>query len=150
MPGMLDAGRLHREGVQIRVQPGDGKIPFDNARFDFVTAVCVYHHVPPPLRKALTAEVRRVLKPGGLFAIVEHNPYNPVTRLIVSRTPVDAGAILLSSAETRSLLLHERFALDEQRYFLYFPERIYRKTGQLESALCWLPLGGQYAVFARS
>src|ERR1700691_3780698 len=80
-PRMLEAGRLSAEGIPIRIQREDGEIPFDNAQFDFVTAVCVYHHVPPPLRDRLTAEVRRVLKPGGIFAIVEHNPYNPVTRL---------------------------------------------------------------------
>ena len=134
----------------MRVQPGEGKIPFDDAQFDFVTAVCVYHHVPPPLRDDLTAEVRRVLKPGGVFAIIEHNPYNPVTRLIVRRTPIDAGAILLRSAETRELLLRQKFAIDDQLYFLYLPETVYSKAGQLESALSRLPLGGQYAVFARS
>lgn len=38
-PGMLAAGRLNLEGVQMRVQPVDGRIPYDTARFDFVTAV---------------------------------------------------------------------------------------------------------------
>jgi SAM-dependent methyltransferase len=149
-PRMLDAGRLSAKGIPIRIQREDGEIPFETAQFDLVTAVCVYHHVPPLLRDHLTAEVGRVLKPGGIFAIIEHNPYNPVTRLIVRRTPVDAGAILLSSAETRGLLQRWKFAIDDELYFLFFPERIYGRAGQLESALRWLPLGGQYAVFGKS
>jgi SAM-dependent methyltransferase len=149
-PRMLEAGQLSAQGIRVRTQHANGKLPFDDAEFDFVTAVCVYHHVPPPLRADLTAEVRRVLKPGGVFAIIEHNPYNPATRLIVSRTPVDASAILLRKAETRRLLLGRNFSIDDQLYFLYFPERIYTRAEPLESALGWLPLGGQYAVFAKA
>ena len=148
--GMLDAGGLRQQGVQMRVQIAAATIPFETAQFDFVTAVCVYHHVPPPLRNALTAEVRRVLKPGGIFAIIEHNPYNPLTRLIVKRTPVDAGAVLLSSAESRQLLRDQKFDIDDRCYFLYLPERLYGKARHFEAALRWLPLGGQYAVFARA
>jgi len=89
-----------------------------------------------------------VLRPGGWFAVIEHNPYNPVTRLIVSRTPVDAGAILLRPSETRRLLRDSGFRIDAQQYFLYCPERPYRQFGGLESVLRAIPLGGQYAVFA--
>lgn len=148
--GMLEAGELRSAGIQTRVQSDGEKIPFDTAQFDVITAVCVYHHVPLALRAFLTAEVRRVLKPGGLFCIIEHNPYNPVTRLIVSRTPVDADAILLRSAEARKLLRQGGFRVDQQQYFLYFPEGIYRKIGKVESALRHVPLGGQYAVFGRA
>ncbi len=90
-PGMLSSS----QGVETRVQEDLGKIPFADAAFDFVTAVCVYHHVPPSSRLTLTREAYRVLRPQGVFAIIEHNPYNPVTRLIVSRTPVDTDALLL-------------------------------------------------------
>jgi SAM-dependent methyltransferase len=148
--GMLEAGGLRAAGIETRLQREGERIPWDDARFDVVTAVCVYHHVPPAMRDQLTAEVRRVLKPGGLFCIIEHNPWNPATRLIVSRTPVDADAILLRSAETRSLLRRGGFRVDGQEYFLYFPEGIYRKAGKLESALRHVPLGGQYAVFGRA
>jgi SAM-dependent methyltransferase len=149
-PGMLEAGRLSANGIQTRVQSDPQALPFEDASLDFITAVCVYHHVTPDLRPGLTAEVRRVLKPGGWFAIIEHNPFNPMTRLIVSRTPVDAGAILLRPSETRRLLRGAGFRIDAQQYFLYCPERQYRQFGYMESALRRVPLGGQYAVFARS
>ena len=148
--GMLGAGELASQGIETRVQDDPGRIPFEAGEFDFVTAVCVFHHVPPAARGALLLEARRVLKPGGTLAIIEHNPYNPVTRLIVSRAPVDADAILLHPSETRGLFRHAGLTIDDQRYFLYFPESVYRRLSRLESALGKVPLGGQYAVFGRS
>ena len=142
--GMLSSS----QGVETRVQENFGKIPFDDAAFDFITAVCVYHHVPPSARLALTREAYRVLRPEGVFAIIEHNPYNPVTRLIVSRTPVDADAVLLRPAEAREWMRVGGFRCDLPRYFLYFPEPLYRWTGdRLEHLLRGVPLGGQYAIF---
>lgn len=144
-PGMLRAA----QGVETRVQPNPEAIPYPDAEFDFVSAVCVYHHVPPHSRANLTAEVRRVLKPGGTFVIIEHNPYNPVTRAIVSRTPVDADAILLNAAEARRLLVSRGFSITKIEYFLYLPEKLYRKLGALEWMLANVPLGGQFAVFSQ-
>lgn len=148
--GMLQAGDLVSKGIETRVQEDPSLIPFEPTVFDFVTAVCVFHHVPPSARAALVRDARRVLKPGGTLAIIEHNPFNPITRLIVSRTPVDADAILLRPAETRRLLHQAGLTVDDQRYFLYFPEPLYRRLSKLESALAKAPLGGQYALFGCS
>jgi SAM-dependent methyltransferase len=142
--GML--GRI--TGVETRVQPDPLRIPFEDASFDLVTAVCVYHHVLPEARPALTGEIRRVIKPGGTFCMIEHNPLNPVTRRIVSRTPVDADAILLRAAEAVDLAEKTGLAPVEQAYFLYFPQALYRYMGWMEGTLAKLPLGGQYALFA--
>jgi SAM-dependent methyltransferase len=135
------------QDLDVRVQDDPGRLPFDDAHFDFVTAVCVYHHVPVAARAALTGEMRRVLRPGGVFAIIEHNPYNPATRLIVSRTPVDADAILLKPAETRALLREAGFSIGYEPYFLYLPEKLYQHAAAFENLLRHVPLGGQYAVF---
>lgn len=136
-------------GIETRVQEDPLKIPYGDAEFDLITAVCVYHHVAPASRAALTKEIGRALRPGGIFCIIEHNPFNPVTRLIVSRTPVDADAILLRAAESRALTAAAGFVPVEQDYFLYFPQAIYRYLGPLETVLSKVPLGGQYAVFSR-
>jgi SAM-dependent methyltransferase len=144
---MMRAGQLEARGIETRVQEKPDAIPFEDGEFDFVSAVCVYHHVPLKSRDQLTAEVCRVLKPGGTFAIIEHNPYNPVTQLIVKRTPVDADAVLLTAGETRHLLQSHTFSITEVEYFLYLPEKLYRKFGKLEAMLSGVPLGGQYAAF---
>ncbi len=143
-PGMLGAA----EGIEVRVQSELNKIPYEDQEFDFVSAVCVYHHVPHSARLALSQEINRVLRPGGVFAIIEHNPYNPATRLIVSRTPVDADAVLLSRRESSEVMRAVGFSRQEHQYFLFLPQFIYRHSGDvLERGLRRIPLGGQYAVF---
>jgi len=137
----------HVRGAEVRVQDPSGRLPFDSKAFDLLTAVCVYHHVPPSARPRLTNEIRRVLRPNGIACIIEHNPFNPATQLIVHRTPVDADAHLLTARTARSLFRASGFHVIGTEYFLYFPERLYRRVGHLESYLAQVPLGGQYAVF---
>lgn len=134
---------------EVRHQVGDECLPFEDSRFDFATVVCVYHHVPDEQRLALTRDVMRTLKPGGVMCIIEHNPLNPVTRLIVSRTPVDADAHLLRAGQAGSLLISAGARILESRYFLYFPQSVYRFLAPAERLLSAVPLGGQYAVFAQ-
>lgn len=137
------------DGIEVRQQDDALRIPFETERFDFITAVCVYHHVPLAARVQLTREIARVLRPGGIFCIVEHNPWNPVTRCIVSRTPVDSDAILLKASEVRRIIKDAGLSLEHQCYFLYLPAALYHSLGFLESLLGAVPLGGQYAVFGQ-
>lgn len=46
-------------------------IPFPDGTFDLVTSSLVLHHLPAYLKRAGIAEVRRVLKPGGRFAVMD-------------------------------------------------------------------------------
>lgn len=130
-------------------QPTPVELPFDDRSFDFVTAVCVMHHVHGTDRKLLANEMRRVLSPLGWCCIIEHNPWNPVTRTIVKRCPVDVDAELLTARQTRRLLETSGFVSTYQEYFLYLPERLFRTFGGFERVLSLMPLGGQYAVLAR-
>jgi SAM-dependent methyltransferase len=142
-PGMLrDCADL-----DVLVQPGPERVPFDDASIDLATAVCVYHHVEPARWAELTADIRRTLKPGGIFAIIEHNPMNPVAQLVVRRTPIDEHAVLLSARRARRLMREAGLDTIGTRYFLLLPERFYRRGARLERALERVPLGGQYAVF---
>jgi SAM-dependent methyltransferase len=134
--------------LNVRRQTENGALPFGDSSFDVVTAACVYHHLDHAERLALTAEARRVLRPGGLFVIFEHNPWNPATRLIVSRTPVDANAVLLTARETRALLSGAGLRVRKTCYYLYLPQSLYRRFSGLERFLGAIPAGGQYAVFA--
>lgn len=147
--GCDTSAAMLREGGpgHVVLQDDPRRLPFEDASFDFVTAVCVYHHVASQDRSALTHEAYRVLKPGGEFCIIEHNPLNPITRLIVARSPVDVDAHLLSHRQTRVLMEDCGFDLEETLFFMYLLESLYRRAPGLENALKWLPLGGQYAVF---
>jgi SAM-dependent methyltransferase len=143
--GMLAAAG---SGFEVRRQTSATEIPFDSGAFDLVTAVCVYHHVLPSERVKLTSEIRRVLKPGGFFVMIEHNPVNPVTRLVVSKLPVDKAAQLLSAGVAQSITSAAGLQPLRTEYFLYFPKALYQRLKALEHLLGWLPLGGQYAFYA--
>jgi SAM-dependent methyltransferase len=131
-------------------QPSLVELPFEDHSVDFVTAVCVYHHVHGEARTLLTKEIRRVLIPGGLSCIIEHNPWNPVTRNIVKRCPVDVDAELLTAPVARRLFEASGFTTSTTEYFLYFPEPIFNKLSAIEKLLYKLPFGGQYGMLCRT
>jgi SAM-dependent methyltransferase len=131
-------------------QPSPVELPFEDHSFDFVTAICVMHHVHGDDRKLLVDEIRRVLIPGGWCCIVEHNPWNPVTRSIVKRCPVDADAELLTAPQTLRLLEASGFLELRCKYFLYLPENLFHAFSAIERVLSLVPLGGQYALLARN
>jgi SAM-dependent methyltransferase len=134
-------------GLDVRLQRDPTVLPFPDASADFVTAVCVYHHVRPDARTALTSEIRRILRPGGVLGIIEHNPWNPVTRIIVNRTPVDADAILMHMPKTKSLMKDASMRIVRGEYFLYLPQDLFYRARWFESMAKHIPLGGQYVVF---
>ena len=135
--------------LDVVQQVDPDRLPYEDASVDWVTAVCVFHHIEPKDRDRLVADIHRALRPGGIFAIVEHNPLNPVTQWIVRRTPIDENAMLLTAGSSRRLLRSARLQIVATRYFLYFPERIHKRAAPLERALARVPLGGQYVVFGR-
>jgi hypothetical protein len=91
-----------------------------------------------------------VLAPGGLCCIIEHNPWNPITRAIVRRCPVDADAELLTARAASKLLEKSGFEVLSTDYFLYLPEKMFQQLGFLEGMLRRPPFGGQYALLART
>ena len=52
-------------GIQVRPLEHEYNLPYDDNAFDIVLSVGVLEHVPNDV--ASMAEIRRVLKPGGLF-----------------------------------------------------------------------------------
>lgn len=122
-------------------------IPYQDGCFDVILVATVLHHIRFDLHKALMQEARRVLKPGGKLFIVEHNPYNPVTRHMVNTCPFDADANLLSPGYAKSLLQEAGFGEVENRFILFFPRGgIFKRVHFLEPYLAFLPIGGQYVT----
>jgi SAM-dependent methyltransferase len=135
---------------EVHQQSSPTYLPFESQSFDIVTAVCVYHHVHGNDRTLIADEISRVLRPSGFCCIIEHNPWNPVTRSIVKRCPVDIDAELLSASSTRSIFKQSGFKAISTDYFLYLPENLYFYFGQAESLLRKIPLGGQYAAMMQT
>ena len=54
-------------------------MPFPDAQFDMVHTSVAMHEMPPSVLRQIIKEVYRVLKPGGVFALVDfHKPTNPL------------------------------------------------------------------------
>jgi SAM-dependent methyltransferase len=123
------------------------RLPFRADGFDLVLAVCVVHHVPPRERPGFFAEMARVVRPGGLAVVFEHNPLNPLTRYAVSRCELDRDAVLLGAREVRKLLAGAGLSIGEQGNLLFFPWAA-GPWGWLERKLRAVPLGAQYFVAA--
>jgi SAM-dependent methyltransferase len=147
----LSAGMLPSSSrFKVRRQPSPVELPFEDRSVDFVTAVCVYHHVHGSARALLTNEIKRVLTPGGMCCVIEHNPWNPVTRAIVKRCPVDVDAELMIARNAGKLFEAAGFEPLSVDYFLYLPEPVFGRGGSVEAAFGKVPLGGQYALLARN
>ena len=131
----------YRDGV-------DSKLPFADASFDVATAVCVVHHVPPAAWTEFVREMRRVVRPGGRVVLIEHNPWNPLTRLSVARCPFDDDAVLLDSRRARRLMVDAGLSPEPARHFLVFPTG-HRLGRKVEAKISGLPVGAQYLVVGR-
>lgn len=124
------------------------RLPYEDGAFDMAVTICVMHHVPSAQWPAFVAEAWRVTKPGGMFAVYEHNPINPLTRLAVMRCPFDHDAELLGPRRVESLMREQGFEVVDRKFLFFVPVRS-AWAKRVDKALSWLPVGAQYAVCAR-
>jgi SAM-dependent methyltransferase len=143
-PAMVERARETNPQASYRVYDGR-RLPYDDGRFDVSFAVCVLHHVDRPDRAAFLAETARVTRSGGLVAVFEHNPINPLTRRVVRDCAFDEGVELLGRRELERLYRGAGLELLGTEYLLFFPWR----ADALERRLTRLPLGAQYVVAGR-
>ncbi|TDR94795.1 class I SAM-dependent methyltransferase [Enterovirga rhinocerotis] len=143
----LATARQRHPAIDYRAQDGND-LPWPDASFDATLAVCVFHHVPPAERRALLGQMARVTRPDGLVLLIEHNPWNPLTRLAVARCDLDDDAILLRAGESRRLLREAGLRDVRSHHFLLAPSAA-RWAGMCEAPFRALPLGAQYVAFGR-
>ncbi len=120
-------------------------LPYGPCSFDVAVLCAVLHHVAPAERAVFMTQVRRTLRPGGLVCIMEHNPWNPVTQYVVSTTPIDAEAHLLSHRAAQRLLVQAGIQPGPVEHILFVPPRL-SPLAILERWLAWFPMGGQYVL----
>jgi SAM-dependent methyltransferase len=107
-----------------------------------------FHHIPLNERAATVAYIRNCLRPGGLFALWENNPWNPGTRYVMAQCAFDQDAITLTPPESVRLLKAGGFEIIGVSYLFFFP-RMLKLLRFLEPYFSRIPVGGQYQVLCR-
>ncbi len=142
----LDYAQEHYGSERVRFG-GITQLP-NEGDFDLCHVNGVFHHIEPKSRIGAVQNIYRALRARGYLALFENNPWNPGTRLVMSRIPFDRDAITLSPPEARHLVRAGGFTQSAASWSLfYFP----RPLGFLrftERALSHVPLGAQYCVLA--
>jgi len=139
---------IQGSGGSLRSTPAT--LPCDLGLLNVDLAFCngVFHHIPIHQRDDSLRRVFAALRPGGLLAFWENNPWNPGTRYVMSRVPFDRDAIVISPPQARRILRHAGFEVLRTDFLFFFPAILRRLRG-LERHLVKLPLGGQYQVLCR-
>jgi ubiquinone/menaquinone biosynthesis C-methylase UbiE len=76
-PEMIEVARKNtaRAGLKTKFELGMVEsLPFPDASFDVVLNRLMLHHLPGDLKQRGLAEMRRVLKPGGVCLVVDFEP----------------------------------------------------------------------------
>ncbi len=109
--------------------------------FDLIFVAGVIHHVNPDQYDEVFHDLYSLLTLDGNLFIFEHNPFNPVTRRIVSNCEFDVDAILISQNSLRSMAVQHNLKAVDSGYFLFLPWAFFSRV---ESVLSRIALGGQY------
>jgi len=141
---VVNRAKVNNPGVTYSVYDGE-YLPFETNTMDFAFAINVMHHVTPSFWQNFVNEMRRVLRPGGVAVVFEHNPLNPLTRRVVSKCEFDRDAVLLSQNKLSNLFTKSGLALAGDAYILFFPFRG-RFFRFIEKGFKWIPLGAQHFV----
>jgi SAM-dependent methyltransferase len=142
----LDVARETHSGLPVRYATTSEHVP--DASIDLAYCNGVFHHVPPAERLAIAGYIADCLRPGGLFALWDNNPWNPGARLVMKRIPFDRDAVMLSAREARELVRGAGLEVVRTDHCFVFP-RALRALRGIERHVAGLPLGAQFQVLAR-
>lgn len=145
--GVVEKAKLNNPEVNYMIYDG-ARLPFEDNTFDLCFAINVMHHVPPAEWENFAQEMQRILKPSGIAAVFEHNPFNPLTRKVVRDCEFDRDAVLLSHGKIKSLFNNAGLKIHSDAYIVFFPLKA-KFFRYIESALGWLPFGAQQFVTGR-
>lgn len=143
---MIARAKRQRSGPQIQYSVTQEFTP--NGDIECVYCNGVFHHIPVEERQATLHLVHAALRPGGLFALWENNPWNPGTRYVMTRCEFDQDAITIRPGSARRMLRQAGFEVLRTDFLFFVPGSL-RALRPLEPLLCKVPLGGQYQVLCR-
>ena len=150
----VDVSRRSLEVANARF-PGEAEeleiegefIPAEENSFDVCFSACVFHHMSQAEHRLWLRELLRVTRPGGVLAIFEHNPRNPLTVRAVNSCPFDENAELIRAESLLSQVGDSGWGNPQVNYHVFFP-RVLAGLRVFEPYLSRLPFGAQYSVIA--
>jgi len=76
-----------------------------NEAVDLVFCNGVFHHIPVGERAGALGYMSDCVRPDGVVALWENNPWNPGTRYIMRRIPFDRDAVPMTARQARALAI---------------------------------------------
>jgi SAM-dependent methyltransferase len=123
----------------------EGRIRVEDDSVDLTFSACVFHHIPHSEHIPWLRELLRVTRRGGLVAIFEHNPLNPLTVHAVNTCPFDVNARLILARHLFQKTKAAGWDRPSIRYHCFFPRKL-ALLRQFEYYLEWIPFGAQYSI----
>ena len=115
------------------------------SNYDLVYCNGVFHHIPLEERCRALGTIYECLRPGGVFAFWENNPYSLPARYVMSKIPFDHDAIMVWPSQVRELMTRIGFEVVSTDYHFIFPSLL-RWMRWSEKLFCKLPLGAVFSV----
>jgi ubiquinone/menaquinone biosynthesis C-methylase UbiE len=107
--------KARRRHLSIRLDQGFAdQTPYPDDSFDRVFSSFMFHHLPAHEKEPVLREVRRVLKPQGLFVMLDFAGREPGERGLMARH-LHASHRLEENSEDRILALLRRAGFDDPR-----------------------------------
>jgi ubiquinone/menaquinone biosynthesis C-methylase UbiE len=107
--------KAERAGVSIQFDHGfSDELPYPDASFDRVFSSFMFHHLQPEEKEGALREVRRVLKPGGVFQLLDFGGPEAGSEGFLACW-LHASHRLRDNAEDRILSLMSRVGLAEPK-----------------------------------
>jgi SAM-dependent methyltransferase len=143
----IEIAKTRFNGGEQYVLIEDSRIPIADASQDIAFSACVFHHIPHEEHQHWLRELKRIVRPGGLLVIYEHNPLNPLTVRAVNTCPLDENARLIRAGTLRRRAMDAGWKEPAVDYCLFFPSLLARLR-PFENKLGWLAMGAQYRLSA--
>jgi SAM-dependent methyltransferase len=134
-------------GSEAFLQIERDAIQLETASQDLVFSACVFHHIPQEEHGHWLKELLRITRPGGILALYEHNPLNPLTVRAVNTCSIDQNARLIRARELRQACMNAGWSSASIAYRVFFPH-LMAYLRPLERRLGWFCLGAQYRLMA--
>jgi SAM-dependent methyltransferase len=82
--GWADRKLMMSPDITFRAMDDPAKLPMKTATADVVTVLMTLHHIPPLTLSKILIEIKRVLAPGGIVIVREHDCPNKYTRALIN------------------------------------------------------------------